>query len=37
MVRGVDWIHIAQDADQVAGCCEHGDEPSGCTKKQGIY
>jgi hypothetical protein len=26
----VDWIHLAQG--YVAGCCEHGDEPSGSIK-----
>jgi hypothetical protein len=26
---GVDWIRLAQDRP-VAGCCECGDEPSGC-------
>jgi hypothetical protein len=28
---GVDWIHLAQDG-QVAGSCEHGNEPSGSIK-----
>jgi hypothetical protein len=27
----VDWIHWAQDR-QVAGSCEHGNEPSGSIK-----
>jgi hypothetical protein len=25
----VEWIHLAQDWDRWAGCCEFGDEPSG--------
>jgi hypothetical protein len=28
----VDWIHLAQDKVQVAGSCEHGNEPSGSIK-----
>jgi hypothetical protein len=28
----VDWIHWAQDRGQVAGSCEHGNEPSGSIK-----
>jgi hypothetical protein len=28
-VGGVEWIHLAQDRDRLAGCCEGGDEPSG--------
>jgi hypothetical protein len=28
----VDWIQWAQDRDQVAGSCEHGNEPSGSIK-----
>jgi hypothetical protein len=27
--EGVDWIHLAQDKDQVAGSCEYSNEPSG--------
>jgi hypothetical protein len=27
----MDWIHLAQDR-QVAGSCEHGNEPSGSIK-----
>jgi hypothetical protein len=27
----VDWINLAQDG-QVAGSCEHGNEPSGSIK-----
>jgi hypothetical protein len=30
--EAVDWIYVAQDRDQVAGCCERGNEPSGSTK-----
>jgi hypothetical protein len=25
--EGVDWMHLAQDRDQVAETCEHGNEP----------
>jgi len=28
----VDWIYLAQDKGPVAGCCEHGNEPSGSIK-----
>jgi hypothetical protein len=28
----VDWIDVAQDRGQVAGCCEDGNEPSGSLK-----
>jgi hypothetical protein len=28
----VDWIHRAQDNGQVAGCCDHDNEPSGSIK-----
>jgi hypothetical protein len=28
-VWGVEWIHLAQDRDRLAGCCECGNEPSG--------
>jgi hypothetical protein len=24
-----DWIHLAQDRGEVAGSCEHGDQPTG--------
>jgi hypothetical protein len=27
--ENVDWIHVVQDG---AGCCEHGNEPSGSIK-----
>jgi hypothetical protein len=30
----VEWqgrIYLAQDTDKWAGCCEHGNEPSGST------
>jgi hypothetical protein len=27
---GYDWIHLAQDMDDV--CCQHGEEPSGSIK-----
>jgi len=29
---GVDWIDLTQDREKVAGCCECGNEPSGCIK-----
>jgi hypothetical protein len=29
---GVDWIHLAQDKGPVAGCFEHGNEPSDSIK-----
>jgi hypothetical protein len=29
--EGVDWVHLAQDTVQ-AGCCEHGNKPSGSIK-----
>jgi hypothetical protein len=28
----VGWVHLAQDKDQVAACCEHGNEHSGSIK-----
>ena len=28
----VEWIDVAQDRGQVAGCCEDGYEPSGSIK-----
>jgi hypothetical protein len=30
--EGVDWFHLAQGRDQVAGPCEHGDKTSGYIK-----
>jgi hypothetical protein len=27
--EGVEWIHLAQERDRWAGCCECGDEPLG--------
>jgi hypothetical protein len=30
----VNWLHLAQDREQVI-CCEHGNEPS-CSIKDGI-
>jgi hypothetical protein len=30
--EGVYWIRLAQDKRPVAGCCEHGNEPSGSIK-----
>jgi hypothetical protein len=27
-----DWIYLDQDRGPVAGCCEHGNEPSGSIK-----
>jgi hypothetical protein len=32
MDGGTDWINLAQDREQVAGCCECGNEPSGSIK-----
>jgi len=29
---GVDWIHLANDRDSLAGYCEHGNEHSGFVK-----
>jgi hypothetical protein len=29
---GMDWIDLAQDKRQMAGCCECGNEPSGSIK-----
>jgi hypothetical protein len=29
---GMDWVDLAQDRGQVAGCCECGNEPSGAIK-----
>jgi hypothetical protein len=28
----VEWIHVAQDKGGLAGCCEHGNEPSSSIK-----
>jgi hypothetical protein len=28
----MDWINLAQDRGLVAGCYEHGNEPSGSVK-----
>jgi hypothetical protein len=30
-LEGVDWMHLGQ-VGPVAGCCEHGNEPSGSVK-----
>jgi hypothetical protein len=30
----VDWIHRAQGQGPMAGCCEHGNEPSGPIKSE---
>jgi hypothetical protein len=30
-------IHLAEDREQVAGCCEHGNELSCSKKKWEIY
>jgi hypothetical protein len=30
----VKWIHLAQDRDPLAGCCECGDEPSGSGARE---
>jgi len=30
--KDVEWINVVQD-DEVAGCCECGNEPSGSTKR----
>ena len=32
----MDWIHLSQDRDYVAGFCEHGNEPPGAFRMQGI-
>jgi hypothetical protein len=29
----VDWLHMTQSRGPVAGCFEHGNEPSGCIKR----
>jgi len=28
----MEWMHLAQDRDQLAGPCEHSNEPSGSIK-----
>jgi hypothetical protein len=33
---GMDWIHAAQDEDQLADSCEHGNESSDSTKRWDI-
>jgi hypothetical protein len=33
-IDGANWIQLAQDRVQVAGFCEHGNEPSGSIRKQ---
>jgi hypothetical protein len=30
--EGVDWIYLAQDREQVAGCFVHGNEPVGSLR-----
>jgi len=35
-VGGVDWIHLAQDREQVAGSCKCSNEPSGSIKGEGF-
>jgi hypothetical protein len=30
----MDWIDMAQDRDRLAGCCECGNEPLGCIKRE---
>jgi hypothetical protein len=32
----VDWILLAQENGPVVGCSEHGNEPLGSIKRQGI-
>jgi hypothetical protein len=32
--EGLYWIDLAEDRDQVAGCCDCGNEPLGCIKCQ---
>jgi len=33
----VDWIHLAQDRDQVAGSCKHGNESLGSIKGREFF
>jgi hypothetical protein len=32
----VNWIHLAEDRDTVAGCCEHSHDPSGFINERNL-